>query len=322
LSVFADFLIAKSQGFDARVRSGRDGAVPTASPAARMASVDTRQDPGRGAAGSTQTAAVDTHAHVFEKGLPLAEPRRYTPDRDASLGDYLAQLDAHGLSHGVLVQPSFLGTDNSYLLRALRWFPERLRGVVVIDPDTTDDALRDMAVAGVVGIRLNLMGQPTPSLDTQPWRGLLERVAALGWHVEVHLPAARLPEVMPLLLAAGCAVVVDHFGRPAPALGVADPGFQYLLRQAASGRVWVKLSGAYRNWAPAQAVAAGRDAARLLLDAYTAARLMWGSDWPHTEHPDISYAPTRRWLDRWIDAPETRRAILTDTPSRLFWIDH
>nr|CUV26796.1 protein of unknown function [Ralstonia solanacearum] len=38
---------------------------------------------------------------------------------DATLPAYLAQLDAHGLSHGVLIQPSFLGVDNSYLLAAL-----------------------------------------------------------------------------------------------------------------------------------------------------------------------------------------------------------
>lgn len=264
--------------------------------------------------------AIDTHAHVFVQGLGLADGRRYTPDYDAHLSDYLTQLDAHGLSHGVLVQPSFLGTDNAYLLSALRQAAGRLRGVVVVEPAVSDDALGAMAAAGVVGMRLNLVGQAPPALDASPWQGLLERVAALGWHVEVHLPAARLPEVMPPLLAAGCTVVVDHFGRPDPAGGIADPGFQYLLRQAGSGRVWVKLSGAYRNWPAGQEAAAGRDAARLLLDAYTAGRLVWGSDWPHTEHRHISYASTRQSLDRWIEDPGIRRAILADTPARLFQV--
>lgn len=57
---------------------------------------------------------------MFERGLPLAGARRYAPSYDATLPAYLAQLDAHGLSHGVLIQPSFLGVDNSYLLAALR----------------------------------------------------------------------------------------------------------------------------------------------------------------------------------------------------------
>ena len=59
---------------------------------------------------------IDTHAHVFARGLTLAEGRRYAPDYDAPVEDYLRRLDENGLSHGVLVQPSFLGTDNGFML--------------------------------------------------------------------------------------------------------------------------------------------------------------------------------------------------------------
>lgn len=263
--------------------------------------------------------AVDSHAHVFLQGLALADTRRHTPDYDATLAQYLGLLDAHGLSHGVLVQPSFLGTDNSHLLEALRAAPARLRGVAVVDTAIDEAALRALAAAGVVGIRLNLIGLAVPDLRTQPWQSLLARVNALGWHVEIHLQAARLADIMPALLQAGCRVVVDHFGRPDPALGVADPGFGYLLRQADSGRVWVKLSAPYRNWTGEACASAGREAARQLLDAYTPARLMWGSDWPHTEHRHLaSYPASMRWLDDWIDDPTQRRAVLAETPLRLF----
>lgn len=255
---------------------------------------------------------------MFEHGLALAAVPRYRPDHDALLGDYLAQLDANGLTHGVLVQPSFLGTDNRYLLAALRAEPARLRGVAVVDPAIEDAELDAMAAAGVVGIRLNLIGLPAPDLGSAPWRGLLERIHARGWHVELHLPAARLQEVMPALLAAGCRIVVDHFGRPDPALGVADPGFDALLRHADSGRVWVKLSGAYRNWPDAQCAQAGRLAAQRLLGAFTAGRLLWGSDWPHTQHPHVTYGATRQWLEDWIDDAAQRRQLLGDTALNLF----
>ncbi|WMD21185.1 amidohydrolase family protein [Achromobacter seleniivolatilans] len=264
-------------------------------------------------------AAVDTHAHVFRQGLTLANTRRHTPDYDATLADYLSLLDTHGLSHGVLVQPSFLGTDNSFMVDALRASPHRLRGVAVVAPEITDAELQALADAGVVGIRLNLMGLPVPALQTPVWQALLARVNALGWHVEVHLQAARLPEILPALLASGCRIVVDHFGRPDPALGVSDPGFQYLLRQTDSGRVWVKLSAPYRNWQPPACSASGRLAALQLLDAYSADRLMWGSDWPHTEHRHLaSYPAATQWLDDWIDDPAQRRILLADTPLRLF----
>ena len=264
-------------------------------------------------------AAIDTHAHVFHQGLALADTRRHTPDYDAPLAEYLALLDAHGLSHGVLVQPSFLGTDNSFMVQALRAAPARLRGVAVVAPDVSDAELQALAAAGVVGIRLNLIGLELPALDTPAWQSLLARVNALGWHVEAHLQAARLPDLLPALLAAGCRVVVDHFGRPDPALGVSDAGFQYLLRQAGSGRVWVKLSAPYRNWTAPACAASGRLAAQQLLDAYTPERLMWGSDWPHTEHRHLaSYPAATQWLDDWIDDPAQRRTLLADTPLRLF----
>ena len=74
--------------------------------------------PSGAAHGGLPFAMIDTHAHVFERGLPLARHRRYVPDYDAPLDAYLNQLDRHGVSHGVLVQPSFLGTDCGYLLAA------------------------------------------------------------------------------------------------------------------------------------------------------------------------------------------------------------
>src|SRR5256885_1848679 len=180
-------------------------------------------------------SSVDTHAHVFERGLPMPDARRYAPDEDALLGTYLHHLDTHGVAHGVLVQPSFLGTDNSYLLQALRAQPQRLRGVAVVDESTGDEQLQALADAGVVGMRLNLIGLPLPDLNAPGWRRVLEQANTLGWHVELHLQAGRLPDLLPALLAAGCRVVVDHFGRPDPALGVRDPGFGYLLQQAGSG---------------------------------------------------------------------------------------
>ena len=75
-----------------------------------------------------QGPAIDTHAHVFRQGLALADTRRHTPDYDATLTQYLALLDAHGVARGVLVQPSFLGTDNSHLVAALRAAAGRCAG--------------------------------------------------------------------------------------------------------------------------------------------------------------------------------------------------
>lgn len=265
-------------------------------------------------------AAIDTHAHIFQRGLKLADVRRYAPGHDALLDDYLGMLDRHGIARGVLVQPSFLGIDNSYLLAGLRRTPGRLRGIAVVGPDATPDALAGMQAAGVVGIRLNLVGNAAlPDFADARWRALLRRVADLGWQVEVHREAGRLPAVLQPLLDAGLNVVVDHFGRPDPVLGVDDPGFRFLLDAASTRRLWVKLSGAYRNGAGGRGQQVALDAIPLLRRAFGMERLLWGSDWPHTQfEKNTDYGSARRALDAWLPDPEERRIVLVDTPQALF----
>jgi predicted TIM-barrel fold metal-dependent hydrolase len=265
-------------------------------------------------------ATVDTHAHIFRRGLKLANVRRYAPDYDATLNDYLGMLDRHGIARGVLVQPSFLGTDNSFMLEGLRQTPGRLRGIAVVDPDTPFTELKRMNAAGVVGIRLNLVGGASmPGFASAPWRDLLKRVADLGWQVEVHREARDLPQILPPLLNAGVNVVVDHFGRPDPTLGVNDPGFRFLLEAGASRRVWVKLSAAYRNGADGAGGKVALTAIPLLRNAFGTERLMWGSDWPHTQfEKSIDYERARKMLDIWLPDPDERKVVLVDTPTSLF----
>ncbi|KJJ95321.1 membrane protein [Burkholderiaceae bacterium 26] len=274
-------------------------------------------DISRGA--SARITAIDTHAHVFERGLPLAGARRYAPTYDAPLSAYLAQLDAHGVSHGVLIQPSFLGVDNSYLLAALKQAPQRLRGVAVIDPAAPETLLTQMNAEGIVGIRLNLIGAADPQLKSPVWQAALARLHALRWHVELHVEARRLPALLQPLLEAQVNMVVDHFGRPDPALGVDDPGFAALLAAGRSRRVWVKISGAYRNGANGRGEAIAQAAMPRLKDALGLDRLVWGSDWPHTQfESQINY--DKMWAFAGVLLPNAadRKQVLVDTPARLF----
>jgi predicted TIM-barrel fold metal-dependent hydrolase len=275
---------------------------------------------------------IDCHAHVFERGLPLATQRRHAPDHDALADEYLALLDRHGLSHGVLVQPSFLGTDNRYWLDAVARRPDRLRGVAVVEPTASRAELLALRRRGGSGVRLNLVGLPIADFARAEWRALFGHLRDLDLHLEIHRDARDAPALLEALLPTGCRLVFDHFGRPDAALGIADPGFAALLRAAGSGRVWVKLSAAYRTARTPRAEPALRDAALAAQDADTARatagallgafgpeRLVWGSDWPHTQHRQfIDYPTSRRLLDDWVPDAALRRRILVDTPAELF----
>jgi predicted TIM-barrel fold metal-dependent hydrolase len=267
-------------------------------------------------------AGIDTHAHVFVRGLPLAAQRRHAPEYDATLDTYASYLQPNGLSHAVLVQPSFLGTDNRFFVDVMTRFPWRYRGVAVVEPSVGDPELDVLAQAAVVGIRLNLIGLPIPDLSRPEWRSLLAHVNALGWHVEVHREAADLPAVVGALLKHRCTVVVDHFGRPSPELGADDPGFRYLPSVASTGRVWVKLSAAYRNVRDGDGAELGARLAAPLIAAFTPERLVWGSDWPHTQHRHyVDYDATRVALNDWVPDPAQRETILTRSPQTLYRFD-
>ena len=259
---------------------------------------------------------IDTHAHVFHRGLKLAPGRRYAPDYDAPLSLYLEQLDHTGMSNGVLVQPSFLGNDNSYLVDCLKQTNGRLRGIAVVDPAVSADELGELDRAGVVGIRLNLVGQPLPDLAGNEWKRLLANVKAMGWQVEIQRNASDLAVLAPLLLDLGVTVVLDHYALPDPKLGVVDPGFQSVLKLGATKNVWIKISAPYRYGPAGESFA--KEAYPLLRNAYGLDRLLWGSDWPHTQFEATqTYAKNRQFLDTLI-VDEHERAQVLSSPRALF----
>lgn len=221
-----------------------------------------------------QGGAIDAHFHVFraDAARAIGAGTRYVPAYDATLGDWSRAASACGVTRGVVVQPSFLGTDNTAMLAALAAMPGRLRGIAVLAPSTGEAALRALDARGVRGIRLNLVGRDHV-LDAAE-RGLVERVDAIGWQVEVHVERGRLAGVLAQLGAART-VVVDHFGKPD---GVVDAATWAAVARHAD-RLHVKLSAPYRVEGADPAVLAAR-----WLERVGPERLLWGSDWPCTNH--------------------------------------
>lgn len=268
---------------------------------------------------SSEAPVVDGHMHIFRQGLPLARVRRYVPSYDATLDDCIGQLDAHDVAYGVLVQPSFLGTDNSFLLEALEREPDRFRGVAVVDSDVDETYLETLRARGVVGIRLNLQGVDPPDVGSRPWRALLSWIREHRWHVEVIRPDADMPDVVGPLLDAGVTVVLDHFGTPDPQSGSDDPRFRYVLEMASTGLLWVKLAAWYRLGAGTENMKRARELTAGLLDSLGPGRLVWGSDWPHTRCEHVtSYAGARETIGNLVDDPTVQRRILSASGMDLF----
>ncbi|GGM17140.1 amidohydrolase family protein [Pseudomonas asuensis] len=260
---------------------------------------------------------IDTHAHIFSRDLPLTENRRYSPDYDALVESYLAHLEHCGLSHGVLVQPSFLGINNNFMVAALRVYPERLRGTAVVSPEVSDAELDELEKAGVVGVRLNLVGLPLEDYSQPRWKNFFKKMVDRNWSVEIQRAMEDLCLVVPVLLDTGVSVIIDHFGLPAGCIDPEIPEHQAFLSLLPDAPVWIKLSATYRSKATQEQAATMVD---LLRKAYGHSdHFLWGSDWPHTRfEKQTNYDAQFSIMNSLLPDAMERRKVLVDNPARLF----
>jgi predicted TIM-barrel fold metal-dependent hydrolase len=279
--------------------------------------------------------ACDCHVHVIgdQQRFPMAPDRVYTPPA-ASLDDLLALQRRLQFDRVVIVQPSFYGVDNAAILDGLRQLgPLRAHGIAVIDDKTSPAALDDMVRAGIRGIRLNLetAGEIDPAASGRKLQAAIRQIAGRGWHVQIY---TRLPVIAALaaeLAAVPVPLVIDHFGGAQAALGPQQPGFDALLALVRSGKAYVKISGAYRVSRLGPDYADAAPLARALIAA-NPERIVWGTDWPHTDsarapgRPATDVSPFQpiddgrllNQLPSWAPEPAVRRQILVDNPARLY----
>ena len=261
--------------------------------------------------------AWDAHAHVIgdPREFPFSPERSYTPE-PASLDQYLAMLDRHGIARGVLVQPSVYGHDHRCLLDALDRSGGRLRGIAVPSPDATTQDLAAMHERGIRGVRCNLMnpGGLSPAA-VAAWQPALRE---MGWHVQLHIPVDQLAGWAQLVESFDIPVVVDHMGRPTPGcLDPESPAFTQLIRFVRAGQCFVKLSAPYRLSSDS-GLADVTPLARAFLDANQCACL-WGTDWPHVDTPRaVDTRDVIAALDDWRGDRWTRQQVTGDAAEKLF----
>lgn len=278
--------------------------------------------------------AADCHMHVLGPfgRYPLAAERAYTV-AEAPLALHERMKRDVGLERTVLVQASGHGFDNGAMLAALSGLGARGRGVAVIPADFPKKDLEAMHLAGVRGVRLNLvtLASRHPGDRGEIIAAYERMLAPLGWHLQIFAGAATLAGLEPIIARCGVNVVLDHMGLPDAAAGTGDAGFQAVLRLAASKHVWVKLAGADRITRSSGRLREAIPFMRALAER-APERLVWGSDWPHIGFhsgkgvKDGEVLPYRtldagELLDILIEAipePELRYAILAANPARLY----
>ncbi len=237
----------------------------------------------------------DCHAHIYEKIASIPDAR-YMPSAPAPLSKWLEHQQRYGIRGGVIVQVSFLGTDNSELCAALAKLDrKRFAGVAVVALDVSDDALAELVLAGVRGVRWNLVrGKDLPDLASKAVQAFFHKLRQHSLHLEIHLEGPRLAPILAPLTDQGVRIVVDHFGLPSDLNPNRDPMILATKTLTDVSSLYFKFSAHYRS--PFDVT----DHASALLSKLGEEHFVWGSDWPHTQHEDeMDFASARSIFDDW-----------------------
>lgn len=259
---------------------------------------------------------VDSHAHVYTTGMPLSATAWHKPPADATIDEYVAILDRHGVQYAVLAAASLFDDYNEYSLEATRRH-KRLRTTVIVRPTIDPYVMRMMKDDGVAGVRFQWRHvSDLPDITTAEYARFFRRVRDLDWHVHINQEGPLLAGPIETLQAAGVKLVIDHFGHPQRGKGTACEGFQAVLRAVDNGRTWVKLSAGYRLESPRVA----RECARALVAHAGPERLLWGSDWPFAGFEDaLRYEDAVANFRDWVPDTHARRIIGGETALRLYF---
>ncbi|MBS0644228.1 MAG: amidohydrolase family protein [Proteobacteria bacterium] len=266
-------------------------------------------------------AKIDCHCHVLDPArFPYAADTSYQPSGQeiAPVDSLIRTMDLYGVRHALLVGTnSGYGNDLSPVHDALARGEGRFRGIAVVPNTVGADTLASLKAIGFVGVAFNV---PFHGFEFYAHTGdLLRKLADLDMVLNVQARDDQWPDVLRLLDASNVRVLIDHCGRPAPERGLTQPGFQAVLELGRTGRACVKLSGFGQFSRERYPYADAHPFVAALLEAFTPAACLWGSDWPFLRAPErMDYAPLLQLLAVLIPDAVDRRSVLWETPRRLF----
>jgi len=264
--------------------------------------------------------ACDAHCHIFGPATryPYAPGRSYTPP-DAPLEMFQALHATLGVSRAVIVNASCHGDDNRPVTDAIAQSGGRYRGIANVSPGISDRALEDLARSGIDGCRFTFLKRLGQAMDLESFHGIVERIAPLGWHVDIYLDPHTVADFAPMLRQLKVAYVIDHMGTHPAVDGVAHPNFQALLDLLRRDeKCWVKVTGLERSSTTGAPFADAVPLAAALIEA-APDRVLWGTDWPH---PNLKRMPNDADLvdviPSYVSDADLQLKLLVDNPARLF----
>ena len=273
---------------------------------------------------------IDAHSHIWTPDTdryPLAAGFRRLNMAPASFT--AEQLQQHmrpvGVNRVVLIQMSFYGYDNSYMLDSIRAFPGMFSGVAVIDQDAPrpDLEMRKLKCMGVRGFRIYPKNQPVDR-----WLGSpnMHRMFATGGKEQLAMCCLIDPAELPALDRMcrdfpDTPVVIDHLSRIGVSGEIRPADVKLLCGMARHRNVSVKVSAFYALGAKRPPYHDLAPLIRQVYDAFGPERLMWATDCPFQVDPGHTYKDSIDLIQSGLDflSDSDRDWLLRRTAERVFF---
>jgi predicted TIM-barrel fold metal-dependent hydrolase len=235
-----------------------------------------------------------------------------------------------GIERAVVVQPSVHGLDNTATLDAIKNSAGKFRGVGRIDDQTSKSELQRLHDNGIRGVRFNLLDRPRGNVKLDVLDRCVENIVHLGWSVDLHIDMVNLLAQEKRIRNMPVPVVIDHIARVKPAEGLGQAGFQLLLDLMKLKHVWTKVSGADKICETMVHAYFGLPFVEVIpyaqaIIAAASDRVIWGTDWPHSNNFAPGHTPNDGDLVDLLAAfaPDdaTKKSILVDNPAVLYGFD-
>jgi predicted TIM-barrel fold metal-dependent hydrolase len=273
---------------------------------------------------------VDAHCHIWTPDTPrypLGPGHRRANMEPASftVEQLQAEMQPIGVARVVLIQMSFYGYDNSYMLDAIEKFPKLFRGVAVIEQDQGDPTAQMLSLKkrGCIGFRIYPKDR---QFDSWLASETMQAMWRVGAKERLNMCCLMDPNGLPALdrmcrQYPETPVVIDHMCRIGVTGEVPPADLKALCDMARHPQLTVKVSAFYALGKKAPPYTDLGPMVRQLLDAYGPQRLMWASDGPYQMQPPHTYKASLELIKSGLDflTPDAKEWLLRKTAERVFF---
>lgn len=279
-----------------------------------------------------KTDRIDAHVHIWTPDLtryPLApgfarddmKPASFTPE------ELLAHCKKAGVGRINLIQMSFYGFDNSYMLDAIARSPDVFVGTAVIDPHGKNPAgeMDLLAKKGVWAFRIypKLSGQPADRwLRPEGLKAMFAAGARNNQAMACLINPDALPELDRMCTEyPKTPVIIDHLARIGADGVVRDVDVDRLCALAKHRRVLVKVGAFYALGKKTVPYDDLGPLIKKVVSAYGADRCMWESDCPFQVQGDHTYQASVDLIARRLDflSDDDKEWLLRKTAEKFFF---